>query len=160
MDPTCTERREIMAMAPFSLMDESRFPSQTPLRDILLNDTRIVQYQPGEVIYKQGDYGNSAFFVIDGDVRSILPPGIDEETLGRRKGKSKSLVKTFTQFLDLSPFPESRRLADYEKARNPLFQQQEYAGTTCSSGLSAVVSSIIQPFSKTFFGEIAALNRS
>ena len=155
---------EIMAMAPFSLMDESRFPSQTPLRDILLNDTRIVQYQPGEVIYKQGDYGNSAFFVIDGDVRSILPPGIDEETLGRRKGKSKSLVKTFTQFLDLSPFPESRRLADYEKARNPLFQQQEYAGTThlLIQDFPAVVSqhntATIQP--GTFFGEIAALNRS
>lgn len=48
------------------------FPQQIPLRGILKNDTRIRVYQPGEIIVRRGDYGHSAFLILDGQVRVYI----------------------------------------------------------------------------------------
>ena len=60
----------LLTVAPFSTVDPTRFPVSIPFRGILLNDTRIRQFESGEIIVREGDYGNSAFFILDGAVNS------------------------------------------------------------------------------------------
>ena len=51
----------ILGHAPFSSIDESDFSGSATLRDILRNDTRIVRCLAGDIVYRTGDYGTSAF---------------------------------------------------------------------------------------------------
>ncbi len=69
--------------SPFAAMREATFTSAMPLQGILRNDCRIRRCQSGEIVVREGDYGNSAFLVLSGSVRvslDHLPP----EHLGRK----------------------------------------------------------------------------
>lgn len=63
---------QLLANPPFSLMDAERFGRQTPLRDVLKNDTRLHSMQPGDFVFREGQYGGSAYLVLSGDVRIFL----------------------------------------------------------------------------------------
>ena len=72
--PFSEEMREVdvdllLAHPLFISTDPDRFPPSVPLRGILKNDARIRRYLPGEVIVRRGDYGHSAFVILDGLVR-------------------------------------------------------------------------------------------
>src|SRR3954453_830822 len=73
---------QLLRIEPFRSIDASAFPPSLPLRGILLGDTRLVPYQPGDIIVREGDHGNSAFLVITGSVRVLLDR-LDPELLGR-----------------------------------------------------------------------------
>lgn len=77
------EVRELLARPEFCGIDAARFPAAAPLHGILRNDCRIVVFRPGELIVREGDYGNSAFLVLAGMARAILPPGLPQRLLGR-----------------------------------------------------------------------------
>src|SRR5262245_9823094 len=53
----------LLRIEPFHSIDVDAFPASLPLRGILLGDTRIVRYQAGDVVVREGDYGNSAFLI-------------------------------------------------------------------------------------------------
>ena len=57
---------------PFASMDAKAFPRSIPLEGILRNDCRIKRCEPGEIIVREGDYGNSAFLVIAGSTKVIV----------------------------------------------------------------------------------------
>lgn len=65
-------------IAPFHAMDPAAFPARTPLLGILRNDTRLVRYHPGDVVVREGEYGSSAFLVLEGTFRVALErlPGL------------------------------------------------------------------------------------
>lgn len=63
---------QLLAHPPFSLMDAERFGRQTPLRDVLKNDTRLHRMQPGDFVFREGQYGGSAYLVLSGNVRIFL----------------------------------------------------------------------------------------
>lgn len=52
---------------------------------ILLNDTSLHELKRGEFVMRKGDYGNSAYFVLEGALRRIVKPELDDTTLGRKK---------------------------------------------------------------------------
>ena len=85
-DPNMTEEDvdRILAVEPFTNMDASKFPPAASLRDIIRNDTRIHQFQSGDIIMRQGDYGSSAFLVLKGRARVVLNPPLPDRILGRR----------------------------------------------------------------------------
>ena len=62
----------LLRQAPFANMDAERFARTTPLADILRNDTRLVHFAPGDVIFREGQYGGTAFLVLSGSVRVFL----------------------------------------------------------------------------------------
>lgn len=62
----------LLRQPPFSHMDHLRFAHHTPLADVLLNDARLVHLNPGDVIFREGQYGGSAYLVLTGDVRIFL----------------------------------------------------------------------------------------
>ena len=80
----------LLGVAPFAEMEERAFPRSTPLRGILLNDTRVVHYKPGQLVVHEGDYGDSAFLVLNGTLRVALdhlPAEQTGRTTGKRSGK-------------------------------------------------------------------------
>ena len=75
--PLCEEMTQadvdrLLDLPPFARMDAQRFPKNCSLRDILLNDARILNLRHGDIIVREGDYGNSAFVVLKGYVRVLL----------------------------------------------------------------------------------------
>ncbi len=60
------------------------FPPHAPLAGILRNDTRLVRVSPGDIVVREGDYGNSAFLVIEGALRVVLAPDLPKSILGRQ----------------------------------------------------------------------------
>lgn len=62
----------LLNYAPFSKLDPKHFSASGSLEMILRHDARIVRYEPGDVIVREGDYGNSAFIVLRGNVRAFL----------------------------------------------------------------------------------------
>ncbi|WP_246114187.1 cyclic nucleotide-binding domain-containing protein [Rubripirellula tenax] len=92
---------------PFASMSSKSFPRSIPLEGILRNDTRLHRCEPGEIIVREGDYGNSAFLVLAGStavlVRSLLP-----EQLGRTSNEKLSWTEALRGYLRRSRVPESR----------------------------------------------------
>ena len=71
----------ILGQPPFSEMNSDVFPSHSSLEDILRHDCRILRYDPGDIIVREGDYGGSAYLVLRGSVRAFL------ESLWQPRGK-------------------------------------------------------------------------
>ncbi|MCA9139130.1 MAG: cyclic nucleotide-binding domain-containing protein [Planctomycetales bacterium] len=92
---------------PFNAMDQSAFPRATPLTGILRYDCRLHRVEPGEVIVREGDYGNSAFLVITGNVR-VLVDSLSQTQLGRDPIRSIGWGEALKRFLKRSSYPETR----------------------------------------------------
>ena len=96
----------ILDINPFKDMNEEKFPRHLPLRDIIRYDTRILNFTDGELIVREGDYGNSAFIILEGSIKVILPPGLPEDMLGRNKTQRKSLFQAIGQLWSNAAYPE------------------------------------------------------
>ena len=92
---------------PFNSMDASAFPKATPLEGILRYDCRLHRVEPGELIVREGDYGNSAFLVITGNVR-VLVDSLPQHQLGRPSSGKIGWGEALKRFLGRSPHPETR----------------------------------------------------
>lgn len=73
---------QLLTIEPFASMDPEEFPATLPLRGVLLNDVRIQDFSDGSIVFREGDYGNSAFLVLAGRVKVVLD-GLDSDLLGR-----------------------------------------------------------------------------
>ncbi len=164
-DPEMTEADvdRLLSIPPFSKMTASNFPKRTPLREILRNDTKVRRFLPNELIVRVGDYGTSAFLILNGKARVVLKPELPPSMLGRKAPERKGLFKTLAQAFSYRRPPESFRRRDLKKLAE--------VGATTSSGEDEVhvylqdVPRILRDFRTgelsqgDFFGEIAALSR-
>ncbi|NOT01502.1 MAG: cyclic nucleotide-binding domain-containing protein [Phycisphaerales bacterium] len=104
----------LLARPPFCHIDASRFPEATPLRGILRNDTRILRLKEGDIVVREGDWGQSAFFVLSGAVRIVIsPPGLPAGMLGRREADRKGWFQSLAQLWRNSELPEVRDIAQF-----------------------------------------------
>ncbi len=149
----------VLATPPFDAMDADRFPASTPLNDILRYDARVLIAREGEIIVREGDYGNSAFVVLAGRARVILGDGLPAALLGRSQPRRRNVVEALAQLWTNSRIPERRQLSRYADVelgreadpaarvvlRNParLFEQHKTAPIEAGQ----------------MFGELAALGR-
>ena len=93
MDETTVQH--LLRMAPFKDIDPNGFRGKLTPKGILQNDARVTTYEQGEIVVRQGDWGNSAFFVLDGSLRADLESGgISNEAI---LGKKKSARRNFTR---------------------------------------------------------------
>jgi len=106
-DMTETAVDRLLTIPPFSQMVADKFPRRMPLRDILRNDTRILNFRQGEIIMRQGDYGTSAFLILSGGARVVLNPGLPAELLGRKEPVKKGVWQTLAQLWSGRRTPES-----------------------------------------------------
>ncbi len=157
------EVERILTLEPFRDMDRDRFPETLSLADIISNDTRIVKFQDGDIVVREGDYGNSAFLVIKGQVRVILPPGLPETMLGRAPSAKKSLIQSLAQLWRNPVFPEVRH--SYSADENEGTASRTEGDQEAHIFLQDVPSILSEHRSATIgpgdmFGEIAALGRT
>jgi Fe-S-cluster-containing dehydrogenase component/CRP-like cAMP-binding protein len=99
---------QLLDLPPFCDMDPQAFPSALPLRDLLKNDTRINHYPEGSIVVREGDYGNSAFLVLRGNVEVILS-GLDPAILGRQKTDKRGFLRSLVSMWCSPDLPEVRK---------------------------------------------------
>jgi Fe-S-cluster-containing dehydrogenase component/CRP-like cAMP-binding protein len=156
----------ILSIPPFNRMDPKEFPALAPLRDILRNDTRILHYQNGDVVVREGDYGNSAFFILSGAVRVEIEPAenpLPTTVLGRRECQRKGFFQALAQLW--------RNPKEIEVRDSSLYSTDSQVGTRHDDRGSVRiflqdVPAVLDRYKTErmeageFFGEIAALGRT
>ncbi|HKS37949.1 MAG TPA: cyclic nucleotide-binding domain-containing protein [Verrucomicrobiae bacterium] len=126
-DPAMTDADvdRLLSIPPFSKMSPEKFPSRTPLREILRHDASIRRYRKGEIIVRQGDYGTSAFLILSGATRVVLKPDLPPSLLGRQAPVKKGIFRTLAQFWSDRRPPESFRRAQLRQDANVGARQNE-----------------------------------
>ncbi|MEO1498729.1 MAG: cyclic nucleotide-binding domain-containing protein [Planctomycetota bacterium] len=148
----------LLGVAPFRQMDPAAFPGSTPLRGLLQNDTRITRRAAGELLVREGEYGDTAFLLLDGRARVALD-SLSAEAVGLQEGQARrgwasAIARTLATVLGPERSPETRRKIDARSVpeRQSLFVQDvpgvlnEKRTATLSPG--------------EVFGELAVLTRS
>jgi Fe-S-cluster-containing dehydrogenase component/CRP-like cAMP-binding protein len=155
---------QLLAREPFRSIDASRFAKSCSLRDILLNDARVSDYGAGDIVVREGDYGNSAFYIIVGSIH-VMVQSLPPRLLGRRTCSRAGWLQTVAKaFRRLPKYPEVRRFAatktDLEKE---IGQRQTDADETrvFLQDVPGVLDEYnsVQLGKGEFLGEIAALAR-
>ncbi len=104
----------VLSIRPFCDIDASHFPSSVPFREIIRNDTRITSLKNGDIVVREGDYGNSAFFILSGRVRIVISPQIPAAVLGRAVTKRKGLFGAMSQLWRNASNPEVRAVVSLQ----------------------------------------------
>ncbi|MEO8271770.1 MAG: hypothetical protein ABI557_18750 [Aureliella sp.] len=94
----------LLQQAPFSLMDQDRFARNTSLADVLRNDARLLHLQPGDIIFREGQYGGTAYLVLTGNARIFLTKLLTQAEADTDQRSRKSWLKLLADTL-----PGSRR---------------------------------------------------
>ncbi len=151
----------LLFTAPFSGMDAEKFPKRTPLREILRNDTRILKFRKGEIIMRQGDYGTSAFLILQGTARVVLKPDLDPSLLGRQATNKKGVFKTLAQLWNRSRPPEVLPRTILGQSSGVTARQNESETRVFLQDVPRILDKhrTAEMFAGEFFGEIAALSR-
>ena len=145
---------------------EAKFRSSKAFRHILKNHARVVRCQDGDIVVREGDWGNSAFLIMSGSVMVELEPTgqyLPDESLGRRRTRRKGLFQALAQLWTRHADPEYRDRQSY-------VTEDE---TTRRRGIGEEtrvylqdVPGVLSRFRHTqldagaFFGELAALGRT
>jgi Fe-S-cluster-containing dehydrogenase component/CRP-like cAMP-binding protein len=151
-DTTSSDVARVLSLSPFSEMNLDSFPRSAPLPDILRNDTAIRTYARGEIIVREGDYGTSAFLILQGSARVVLPPGLPPARVGRRERAKKGLLRSIAQLWTNHREDEvvaRRRVRELETTS---FVLQDLPRVVADHKTAPMLAG-------DFFGEIAALSR-
>lgn len=150
------EVEQLLRVRPFSDFNPDAFPANLPLAGILQNDTRVRTFQKGQFVVREGDYGNSAFLVLAGEVRAILDH-LPQDLLGRSSLPKPGIFKRIARAFKASPYPEARPFSGQRnirgKASDPIFLQ-DIPRILESGKRSAVMGE------GELFGELAAIGRT
>jgi Fe-S-cluster-containing dehydrogenase component/CRP-like cAMP-binding protein len=163
--PRMTEQdiKNILACEIFNKIDQDKFPSSRSLESIICEHTRLVDFKVGEVVVRAGDYGNSAFLIIDGNVDIILPTNSSDKIFGHPVSQPTNWFKEIAKLWKNSVYPEVR---DYQNnASNTLDIQVDHDRhrvfiKNYSKIIEQLKKSVIRRTSGDITGEIAALSRS
>lgn len=103
----------VLAQPLFRQIDPEQFGSNLPLADIVRNDARTVRYAAGDVIVREGDYGNSMFVILSGRAR-VVTDGVSDAELGRRtRRRKRGLYQALRQLWANPAQPEVRDVQRY-----------------------------------------------
>ncbi|MBI3708045.1 MAG: cyclic nucleotide-binding domain-containing protein [Proteobacteria bacterium] len=163
-DPAMTDAdvRLLLQRREFRDIKPDNFPPHMPLEGILKNDARLVHFRPGDIVVREGDYGNSAFLVLEGRLRVVLAPGLPPDLHGRQHGRQKGFFEALAQLWTNRRIPEVRDIRRYRFAREGL--RHDYS----SGNVRVFIQDIPAVLDKhrtagledgAIFGEIAALGR-
>ncbi len=156
---------QVLALPAFADVQADSFPAHLRLEDLIANEGRIRTCKRGEVILRQGDYGNSLFIILSGSVIGVNDPDVTGKAAGRRSKKRASWKRSLAQLF------ASYRPPEYRRARNLGANDRRSRGAAGNAsefeGIAAVDVDELLARQTTFsfeapqmFGELAALTRS
>ena len=152
----------ILTIPPFNRMDPGSYPPDVSLRGIIRNETRIRRYRNGDIVVREGDYENSAFFIISGAVRVVLQ-SLPNTVLGRQEPTRKGFFEGLAQLWKNSKLPEVRDHLLY-KADSSVQNRYDQWGNTqiFLQDLSTIIRNhkTARMEAGEFFGELSALGRT
>ncbi|MEL7498025.1 MAG: cyclic nucleotide-binding domain-containing protein [Planctomycetota bacterium] len=160
MNDAMVER--LLQREPFSSIDPKAFPKSIPLSGVLRNDCRVLDLQEGDIIVREGDYGNSAFLILDGTALVSLKK-LPANLLGRNTRQKSGWLATLWKGLSQSNHAEVR---DYnQKPADPdgTGTREDATGTRVFlHDIPRVLApnQSIELCAGEVFGEISALTRS
>lgn len=149
--------------AVFHELDPS-FRTSPRFRKILRIHARIVECNEGDIIVREGDWGNSAFFILSGEVAvEIEAPGefLSDASLGRYSSQRKNLFQAIAQLW------RNHREPEYRDASVTTWNDDRSA--TRSDGIQIYLQDvprllndfgIVRLQEGQLFGELAALGRT
>ncbi len=152
----------LLKLPEFSSIDTDSFPKHTPLDGIIRNDCRIVKYQPGDIIVREGDYGNSAFLVISGNLRVVIAPSLPRNLIGRQASKKKNFFESLGQLWTNQRIPEVR---DTSRYGSQALREGNLHGEPDARVFLQDIPSVLDEHNtaqlgpSSLFGELAALGR-
>ena len=152
----------LLKLPEFSNIDSDSFPKHTPLDGIIRNDSRIVKYQPGDIIVREGDYGNSAFLVISGNLRVVIAPSLPRNLIGRQASKKKNFFEALSQLWTNHTMPEVR---DTSRYGSQALREGNIRGESDARVFLQDIPSVLDKHNtaqlgpSSLFGELAALGR-
>ncbi len=158
----------LLLLPPFNSIDPRNFLPSLPLRGILRNDCRIRLFENGDIIVREGDYGNSAFYVMSGAARVVLGGSggdLPASVLGRVESHKKTLAGALSQLWTNPPLPEFRDLGSYADDARVGMRTAEAQSDEVRIFLQDIPG-VLNKYKTArlekgeFFGEIAALGRS
>jgi Fe-S-cluster-containing dehydrogenase component len=88
----------LLTQQPFSEMDGTRFALNAQLADVLRNDSRLLALSPGDVVFREGQYGGSAYLVLSGTVRIFLTRLLQSDRQQRKNWKQRGWLSVITKF--------------------------------------------------------------
>lgn len=154
----------VLTLPQFSHIDANTFPEKTSLRDIIRYDARIEAYQKGDVVTLLGDYGSSAFFILEGNVRVFIDKKTDPTEKFRRPHKKHSIYEALAQLWRNDKEPEVRHI-DSQESEKQLQVYNAGTGETTRAYLPDIehvlkIAKTVPLGEKQMFGEISALART
>jgi Fe-S-cluster-containing dehydrogenase component/CRP-like cAMP-binding protein len=158
---TAADVDSLLGIPMFSRMDSSRFPESAPLRGILLNDSRLRRFHRGDIVVRQGDYGNSAFIVLSGSARVVLEK-LDDALISRPEPHRKGIFEVLAQLWKNPRQPEVRNLSHAGHDEDLATLITRSPGTVFVQDVSAIIADkrTATLSEGEVFGEIAAMSRT
>ncbi|MBI1368116.1 MAG: cyclic nucleotide-binding domain-containing protein [Planctomycetes bacterium] len=159
-DMTDADVDRLLSIEPFASIDPEKFPPSTPLHGILKNDARLVKFNDGDLIVREGDYGSSAFLILSGAVRVTLE-NLPNKMLGRRERERTGLLGAIAQLWTNPNKPEVR---NYKRGGDDDVARRDEKGATRI--FLQDVPGVLGKFNTLrieageMFGELAALART
>ena len=151
----------LLARPEIAAISADNFPQHVSLRGILLNDTRIVAFEPGDIVVREGDYGSSAFLILSGQLRVVLAPGLPGDALGRQPALKRTFLETLSQLWTNRRIPEVRDPQRYRDRHLASRRAKDGAARVFIQDLPAVLdkhrTAVLE--AGAIFGELAALGR-
>ena len=161
-DMTDADVERLLSVPEIKAIEAEKFPSRISLAGILRNDSRIVRYKVGDIVIREGDYGNSAFLILKGKLRVVLAPGLPGEMLGRTKIQKKNFWQALKQLWTKKKFPEFRDVKRYRQKERLRENADPKSAHVFLQDVPTILDSnktaILQEGS--LFGELAALGRT
>lgn len=159
-DMTDEEVERLMSFPAIKAIKKEKFPRSAPLEKVLKNHARVMRYKPEAIVIREGDYGNSAFLVLSGEVGVVL--GLPPESLGRRTIQKKSFWQALSQLWSNSKIPEQRDISRYGPEALRQREDGQISEPVFLQDIPAVFNSKEPVTLKEgrYFGELAALGRT
>ena len=151
----------LMARPEMAEIDAASFPKSVSLDGVVRYDMRVNRYKSGDIVVREGDYGNSAFLILEGKLVIARSPGIPAAELGRVQTDRQGVLQRLSNlFIHNSWVPEVRDTERYSNRTSSGGVQSGKKGAYLQDvpAIMKEQDTIILE-EGTLFGELAALGR-
>ena len=151
----------LMARPEMAEIDAASFPKSVSLDGVVRYDMRVNRYKSGDIVVREGDYGNSAFLILEGKLVIARSPGIPAAELGRVQTDRQGVLQRLSNLLIHNSWvPEVRDTERYSHRTSSGGVQSGKKGAYLQDvpAIMKEQDTIILE-EGTLFGELAALGR-
>jgi Fe-S-cluster-containing dehydrogenase component/CRP-like cAMP-binding protein len=162
-DMTDADVGRLLSIPPLNAIDASLFPASLALTGIIRNDARIERCRRGDIVVREGDYGNSTFVVLEGAVGVVVAYDADMPFAAPQSRPRRNVMSSLAQIWRNALVPEARDVQRYlDRSAVSLRYENDTEARPVVKDLDALIAQaeIVTIGEGETFGEIAALSRT